>query len=400
MVFTHTRCSIFHNMRILFFNYEFPPLGGGAANANKYILQEYSRIADLDVDLITSSIDKEYHLEKIGNNINIHRIPIGKNENNLHYQSAKEILMYLWGAYWFSRKLAKKNKYALSHSFFTVPCGFISLLIKWNYKIPYIVSLRGSDVPGYSNRFTFLDKFIKPITRLIWKNSSAVIANSQGLRELALKTNSKQEIGVIYNGIDIADFAPDYGKRPTDKLIVTLGASRITTRKGIEYLIKAFKKLVPKYPSIYLKAMGDGDEKNNLENLTKEFGLAENIEFIGRIPREKTTPFYQEASIFVLPSLNEGMSNAMLEALSAGLPLLATDTGGTKEIVEDGKNGFIIKMKDSDDIADKIEILIKNAELRMKMGNESRKKAEKMSWENVAKDYFDLYGKISNLKKV
>ena len=387
-------------MRILFLNYEYPPLGGGAANANKYILQEYSRIADLNVDLITSSIDKEYHLEEIGNNIKIHRIPIGKNESNLHYQSAKEILAYLWRAYWFSRKLVKKNNYTLSHSFFTVPCGFISLILKWNYKIPYVVSLRGSDVPGYSNRFIFLDKFIKPVTRLIWKNSSAVIANSQGLRELALKTNSKQEIGVIYNGIDIADFAPDYGKRPAEKLIVTLGASRITTRKGIEYLIKAFKKLVPKYPNVYLKAMGDGDEKSNLENLTKELGLAENIEFIGRIPREKTTPFYQEASIFVLPSLNEGMSNAMLEALSAGLPLLATDTGGTKEIVEEGKNGFIIKMKDSDDIADKMEILIKNEELRIKMGIESRKKAEKMSWENVAKDYFDLYGQVSNLKKV
>ena len=67
-------------MRILFFNYEYPPLGGGAANATAYILKEYSKIPDLSIDLITSSIDSEYHLEKIDNNIFIHKLPVGKNK--------------------------------------------------------------------------------------------------------------------------------------------------------------------------------------------------------------------------------------------------------------------------------------------------------------------------------
>lgn len=384
-------------MKVLFFNYEYPPLGGGAANATAYILEEYSKIPDLKIDLVTSSIDFDYHLEKIGENIFIHRLPIGKNKNNLHFQSQKDLLVYTWKAYFFSKKLAKNNNFDLSHSFFTIPCGFISLLLKWQCKIPYVVSLRGSDVPGYSDRFVFLYKFIKPLTRLIWKKSFAVIANSKGLKELALKTNPKQEIGVIYNGIDINQFRKLESckvESSDEKFIITTGASRITARKGIKYLIEAIKILSPRYSNIFLKAMGDGDEKENLEKLAKELGLEKNVEFIGRIPRENTSPYYQEASIFVLPSLNEGMSNAMLEALASGLPLVATDTGGTRELLEDGINGFIINMKDSQDLADKIEILIKDDGLRKRMGEESRKKAEGMSWEKVAEEYFNLYGKI------
>jgi glycosyltransferase involved in cell wall biosynthesis len=391
-------------MKLLFFNYEYPPLGGGAGNATAYILKEYSKIPDLKVDLITSSVDCEYHLEKMGENISIHRLPIGKNKNNLHFQSQKEVLKYTWKAYFFSKKLIKKNEYNLSHSFFAFPCGFISLLLKWQNRIPYIVSLRGSDVPGYSERFVWLYFFIKPLVRIIWKKSFAVVANSQGLKELALKTNPRQEIGVIYNGVDIQTFiprslasgteSPEAKLRGNLKFIITTGASRITARKGIKYLLEALNKLLPEYPNLYLELMGEGDEKENLEKISKDLGLEKNVKFVGRIPRENTAPYYQEASIFVLPSLNEGMSNAMLEALASGLPILATDTGGTRELVEDGKNGFIIQTKSSDNIAEKIKRLIDNPELRQKMAKESRKKALEMSWEKVAGEYVEIYNKI------
>jgi len=392
--------TVIYFMRILFFNYEYPPLGGGAGNATYYLLKEYAKIPDLKVDLVTSSIDAEYHREKMGGNISIHRLPIGKNRNNLHFQSQKEMLTYLFKAYFFSRKLIKENEYDLSHSFFTFPCGLISLFLKWQKKIPFIVSLRGSDVPGYNERFALLYFFLKPLSRLIWKKSLAVIANSQGLKDLALKTNPKQKIGVICNGIDTDQFnggssTPIMGvELPPDKFIITTGASRITARKGIKYLLEAMAKLLPEYSNVHLKLMGEGDEKENLEKMSKELGIEKNVEFVGRVPREDTAPFYREANIFVLPSFNEGMSNAMLEALASGLPLIATDTGGTKELLEDGKNGFIIQMKNSEDIAEKIKRLIDNPELRQKMAEESRKKALEMSWEKVAENYLDIYRKI------
>lgn len=396
-------------MKVLFFNYEYPPLGAGAANATAYLLKEYSCIPELEVDLVTSSISEDYVLEKIGENIRIHRLPIGKNRGNMHFQSRKDLIIYSIKAYFFARKLVRERKlagkpFSLSHSFFTVPCGFLSWLLKIEFRLPYIISLRGSDVPGYSDRFVLMYKFITPVIKLIWKYSAFVISNSIGLRDLALKSGTKKEIGIIYNGVDIEHFKPvsqglaltGKAKPWTDsRFIITTGASRVTHRKGLNYLIGAVAKLIPKYPNIQVRIMGEGNAQEELENLAKTLKIEKNVEFLGRIPREETAPYYQEAGIFVLPSLNEGMSNAMLEALASGLPIISTDTGGADELIKEGINGYIVKFKDSADIAEKLEKLINSPELTGLMGIESRKIAETMSWGKVAGQYAGLYKKIS-----
>ncbi|EKE25801.1 MAG: glycosyl transferase group 1 protein [uncultured bacterium] len=386
-------------MKILFFNYEFPPLGGGAGNASYYILNEYAKNPNVEVDFVTASVDEQYHLFKIGENISVHRIPIGKNAANIHFQTKKDLISYTWKSFWFARDLAKKNKYDLTHSFFTVPCGFISMLLKWEFGLPYIISLRGSDVPGYSERFVGLYHWVTPTILKIWKHATFVISNSQGLRELALKSNPKKEIGVIYNGIDIREFYPAPEKKDQDKFTI-ICVSRVTPRKGIRFLIQALKLLSGRYNHIRLIIVGDGNEKQSLEDLVLSLDLRDKVEFAGAIPHEKVFEYYQKADAFVLPSLNEGMSNVMLEALASGLPLVATDTGGTRELLSDEVNGFIVRMRDADDLEEKIEKLIIKPDLQQKMGQESRNLAEKLSWSNVAAEYEDLYQKIYNLRKI
>ena len=385
-------------MRIIFFNYEYPPLGGGAGNATACLLEQYLKMNDLEVDLVTSGISDKYELLELGKKIYIHKLPIGKNKNNLHFQSQKDLLVYSWKAFWFSKKLIGKNNYDLTHSFFTVPCGFLSLVFYFWKRIPYIVSLRGADVPGYAERFGFIYRFISPLISFIWKRAAFVVSNSQGLKELALKTNLRQEIGIIYNGINTEEFSPkDDFESGENEFVITPGASRLTERKGLRYLIEAVGVLFRKYPQVRLQIIGEGDERESLEDLSKSLGLEGKIIFLGRVDHEKTPELYRKADVFVLPSLNEGMSNAMLEALSSGLPILATDTGGTRELVDDGLNGYIIRMRSSEDISEKIEKLILDGNLREKMGRESRQRALRMSWENVAKKYVELY-KIAGKK--
>ena len=425
-------------MKILFLNYEYPPLGGGAGNATSYLLKEFAKISDLEVELITSSIDKQYHLEKVGENILIHRLPIGKNQKNLHFQSQKDLIIYFCKAYWFSQKILKEStsphqchdknndsnnikqnnntnglhwcrgKFDMTLAFFSVPCGFLAWILKKQFKVPYVVSLRGADVPGFSERFTWLYKIISPLIKKIWKESACVIAASQGLKDLALKTSPLQKMEIIPNGIDTRQFRPsliqievrprlEVGPRLNRlDIFQILCVTRITPRKNIRYLIEAVNQLCKKYTNLNLQIVGEGDEKGNLEKLAKELGIEKQINFAGLIPHEKLPAYYQSACVYVLPSQNEGMSNSMLEALSSGLPLLATDTGGTKELVEDGVNGFIIKMKNSEDIAEKLEILIKDEELRKKMGQKSREKAEGMNWESVAQKYVSMINDVSS----
>lgn len=386
-------------MRIIFFNYEFPPLGGGAGNASFYLLKEYAKNPQIQVDFITASIDENYHLLKMGENISIHRLPIGKNAANIHYQTKKDLVSYTWKAFWFARKLAKQNSYDLTHSFFSVPCGFISLLLKWQFKLPYIISLRGSDVPGYSERFVGLYRWVTPTILKIWKHADFVISNSQGLKELALRSNPQKEIGVIYNGIDVEEFSPAQQKGEQEEFTI-LCVSRVTPRKGIRFLIQAFKLLSGRYHNARLVIVGDGNEKKSLEDLVLSLDIREKVNFAGVVGHEKVATYYRKADVFVLPSLNEGMSNVILEALACGLPVVATDTGGTKELVTEGVNGLIVKMRSADDLADKIEKLMLDSQLKNQMGAQSRKLAEKLSWEKVAGEYFQLYTKTNNLRKM
>ena len=379
--------------KVLFFNYEYPPLGGGAANATKYILKEFSRRNDLRIDLVTSAIGDKYIREQLGKNIVIHRLPIGKKPDTLNYQTKGELLKYFWKSYWFGRKLLRKNKYDLTHSFFAVPCGVVSYLFKKQYKIPYIVSLRGSDVPGYSERFQSLYKIITPIIHLVWHNAKAVVTNSKGLTELAQKSDSKQRFLEIVNGVDTEFYKP--GKRTVidrQKEFRILLASRLTRRKGFRYAIEAFAKLVKKYPQITMRiAGGEGNATKELKEQVQKLKLEDKIKFTGLYNKDESAEIYNWADVFVMPSLNEGMSNNLLEALASGLPVLMTPTGGAEELVWDGQNGYLIKMKDVDSIVEKLEILIENPQKCDEFGQASRKIAEEMSWAKVAEQYAKLY---------
>jgi glycosyltransferase involved in cell wall biosynthesis len=168
----------------------------------------------------------------------------------------------------------------------------------------------------------------------------------------------------------------------------------------VRFLIQAFKLLSGRYGQARMIIVGDGNEKQSLENLVQGLDIKDKVQFAGAVPHEEVLKYYQQADIFVLPSLNEGMSNVMLEALACGLPIVSTDTGGTKELLTDGLNGLIVRMKDPDDLAEKIEKLILNPNLKQAMSLESRKLAEKLSWANVAKDYIELYKETRNLDRM
>jgi len=365
-------------MRILMLNYEFPPLGGGAANANFYLLKEFAKEKDLKIDLITSSIDK-FKEEKFSQNIIIYRLNIGKKNQNLHFQTNKDLLVYSLKSYFFAKKLLKKNDYNLVHAWFGIPCGFIAMLLGE----PYIVALRGSDVPFYNSRFKNLDKyFFQYLSRLIWEKAKIVVANSQGLKELAQKTAPNQKIQLIYNGVDTNEFKPPKTKKKSKDLRI-LCVARLIKRKGIDYLLKALGRLKDK--NFILTIIGDGNEKENLVNLTKKLKINSKVRFLGPIPHSEIIKYYQQNDLFVLPSLNEGMSNTILEAMACGLPIIATDVGGSEELVKE--NGFIIKPKSRKELVKAIQRYIDDRSLLEKQGQESRKRAEKMSWKNVAKKY-------------
>jgi glycosyltransferase involved in cell wall biosynthesis len=356
-------------------NYEFPPLGGGAANANKYILEAFSKYKDVKIDLITSS-QNEYQKELFSENITLYKLDVSKDQ--IHHWTQTEIIRYSYKAYRLGRKLTSKVEYDLVHAWFGVPCGVIAQRLG----LPYIVALRGSDVPGYNERFSWQYKVLKPIIKHVWNDADAVIANSRQLRELAYQTK-EMKIDVIPNGVAVDEFEPTYHDH---ERIQVLCVSRLVKRKGVSYLIQAAAET-----DIELTIVGEGKQEDKLQNMVEDYGIEDRVNFTGYVSHGEIHKYYEKSDIFVLPSFNEGMSNTVLEALAAGLPVVITETGGTNELID--RNGKIIPCKDSAAIADAIRTY--NKDQIKEHGKRSREIAEKMSWENVVEDYMEVYTKIS-----
>ncbi|MDI6720636.1 MAG: glycosyltransferase family 4 protein [Methanomicrobiales archaeon] len=369
-------------MKILMLNYEYPPLGGGAANATYYLLREFGKRNDLSVDLVTSSASGSFSEDHPADNIAVYNLPIRK--KSIHYWTMAEIISYSTQARSFIKKLDPKQ-YDLIHAFFGIPCG--ALAYEHRKDVPYIVSLRGSDVPGFNDRFSFQYTFLKPIIRRVWQQAAAVVANSEGLRDLAHQTDPSIPIDIIYNGIDTSEFT--VREKRNDGRFIVLTVARLIPRKGIDDLIRAVPEILEKCPDLLVRIIGEGNLESELRDLAKKLGVAGHIDFLGYIPHDELPGYYATSDVFVLPSRNEGMSNTILEAMAAGLPIITTDTGGTQELISG--NGQIIPQERPDAIAAAILQYISDSQMCQDHGNQSRVLSEFLDWKQVAEQYIKFY---------
>jgi len=227
-------------MRILVLNQDFPPMGGGASNANYYTLKEFAKNKNILVDLVTSSVKNNFQKVIFSEKVTIYRLNISK-QGNLDW-TFKEISKWTAKAYLFSKKLVKKNKYDLIICYCSWPSGIIGYRLNKKFDVPYIVLLRGSDVPFHNPRFKFLDNLIfSKLVPKVWKNAKKVIANSEGLKNKALETSKNQDIIVVPNGIDANYFKPI--KRIENKIIRIIYTGKLKPVKGLDFLLKSIYKL-------------------------------------------------------------------------------------------------------------------------------------------------------------
>ena len=212
----------------------------------------------------------------------------------------------------------------------------------------------------------------------ILENADNVIALTMNMKkELSQKFNINN-IRVISNGINLNHSKLDKVKSISNDEKIILSVARLRPEKGVEYLIKAIKIVLQKHAEIKLIIVGDGPEKEYLSRLVNEEGLKRNVHFTGDIPNEKVYEYYAMATIFVLPSLSEGFGLVLLEAMATGTPIIATNVCGLSEIIENGKNGFLVNPKNPNELAKGIIYLLENPKLRKKISKNNK---------NNSKDY-------------
>jgi len=370
-------------------NYEFPPIGGGAGKAHLYLLKEYAQTDELKIDVLTAAPKPGFTKEQFSDNITIYKV--GLHKKNLHYWRKIEVLEWLFKAQYHYRKMLRENNYDLVHAFFGFPTAYLCL--RSANKLPYIISLRGSDVPGYNIRLGLDYKLLSGLFRRIWNSAAAVVANSRGLQSLASQFTPNLDIKVIHNGINTKEFYPSKDKKLT-KPIQLLTVCRLISRKRIDLLIRAAYKARQLGLEIRLNIAGGGNLMGRLKKLTTKLNIAESVNFMGRVPAEQMPQLYRDNDVFVMCSVHEGMSNAMLEAMASGLPIITTRCEGVDELIAD--NGIVVEQARPDAIADEIQKLADDKNGYDLMCKAARKKVEQFGWDNIAEQYLRYYKNIAN----
>jgi len=368
-------------------NYEFPPIGGGAANAHRCLLQQYAGNSVLKVDVLTSAPERGFFKENFADNIAIYRV--GLHKKQLHFWRKIEVIEWLFKAKFQYRRLLRENDYDLVHAFFGFPTGW--LCYRTADKLPYIISLRGSDVPGEHARFKLDYKILGPVFAAIWKKAAVLVAPSEGLKNRALKFLPSVQIEVIPNGVELERFSPAETAREQQTLrLLTVG--RLSVTKRVEILIDAIEILHKAGYKVRFTIIGGGQMLQKLKRIVSGKNLGNIIEITGRIVAEDMPQVYRQNDIFVSASMQEGMSNAMLEAMASGLPIITTRCEGTEELIAD--NGFVVEYANAEEIAKAVRKLADDRQIYKQMAVAARRQAEQFAWNRVAEKYLILYEKL------
>lgn len=373
-------------MNILVICHEFPPVGGGTGNAAMHIGRELAKIHAVTV-LTSSGFRLPRREEKDG--LTIVRTPGLR--RRIYGMSPLELLVFTLSAIPAAMKLHRQKHIDGCLAFHGVPAAWISLAL-WKFcRVPYVVSLRGADVPGFlPKRFDRLHQLVIRLTRLSWHHARRVVANSQGLKDLAERTALPigVEVDVIPNGVDLEFYRPADAKTPMPVRKV-LFAGRVTEQKGLGYLLEALAGRAAELEGrLGVEIVGDGDLKTDLERHAHKRGLASIVSFSSWLSREELIKKYRSSDFFILPSLAEGMSNVILEAMACGLPVAATAIDANAELVREGINGFLFPPRDAAALG---RLLARIAQMDegelLAMGRTSRERVKDLSWVKAAEAY-------------
>lgn len=375
-------------MRILVVSHEFPPIGGGGANACYYLTKGFCKQGHR-VTVITANYRGLPERETTDG---VEIIRVSSKRAYQEHCSFTEMLSFLAKAWPTAQKVVRQKHYDICQVFFGIPNGPIGYLLKKRYHIPYIIRFGGGDIPGAQVRFDKVYKLLAPCIRLIWSSADRMIANSEGLRQRAYHFYDKKEIRVITNGVDTNYYLP---QESTSDKINLLFVSRLIEGKGLQFLLPQMKKIIQDCNTgVHLTVVGDGPYRSTLEEVVRKENVGQYVSFEGHKNRKQVVAYYQNADIFLLPSEQEGMPNVVLEAMSCGLPIVMTPCEGSTELIQG--NGVVVP---KEQFAQEIIKLCNNRELRISMGNESRRMAvEQFSWDYIVGEYLGIMGEVVNRK--
>lgn len=288
------------------------------------------------------------------------------------------------------KKIVKEIRPDILHAHYATSYGLIGSLI--NYK-PYIISVWGSDVYDFPNK-SVIHKFV---LKYNLRKANIILSTSKSMAEETKKYIDKNVLVTPF-GVDIEKFSPNKIERKKEKNEFIIGTIKtLEDIYGIDVLIRAFKIIKDRNKNINvrLKIAGKGSREKFLKNLTKELQIDKYVDFLGYINQNQVAEEFRGFDIAVFPSLFESFGVAAVEAQSCGTVVIVSDISGLMEATYPEKTSIIFKKGNYNDLANKIEYILKNEELRNEMSINARKYVEENyniidNFNYIDKIYIDL----------
>ncbi|MFQ5728885.1 MAG: glycosyltransferase [Waddliaceae bacterium] len=287
----------------------------------------------------------------------------------------------------FIKTLKVSNKVDLFHAHWLYS-GIIASLVKILKGTPFIVTLRGSDVfRAKKGRLSYL------LSHWVMQHADFITTVNKDLRNWVIQEGvAPNAVFVIRNGVEL-------NKREKREKLTSLCrflfVGHLVPAKGLDILIESIAIVYRVEKTIHLTIVGDGQDINRLKSDVQQNGLHDHVNFLGTQPSDQIPLLMHQADCLVLPSLREGTPNVILEAMACGLPVVATDLPGIREVVKDGITGHLVKPKDVNTLTEKLLEMIRNPKSRQQMGEKGFQSISemKLGWDYSAKQYLEIYKK-------
>jgi len=336
----------------------------------------------IPVSVLTRSVKNEKSFEQI-NGVKVYR------EIHVIDKGKWFGISYILTTFYFLFK--KRHTYNIIHCHIADGLGYIAaLLIKFLFNKKIIVKIALS---GPTSDFKMLKKSrLNRICLKMLHNVDKVITICSWSKKEALNEGfSESKITFIPNGVNTDHFIPSPAAECASNKITFLG--RLNYQKGIDTLLLAFSSLIMNKPGLQLEITGEGPEKPNLLKMAEDLNITNKVIFHGK----NTDPyaFLLSSTVFVLPSRSEGLPNVLLEAMSCGLPVIASNVGGNLDLIQSGINGILFEEGNYEQLSSAIETILDDQQLKEKLGkNAIQTIVSNYAMEQVSSTYIDLYNKL------
>jgi glycosyltransferase involved in cell wall biosynthesis len=374
----------------------YPRFIGGAEVTVKEVTDRISP-NEIEFDMITLRLDGRLpRHEKIGN-VNVYRIGWSAKQKT----SSDSLSWYLHlNKYFFlifgplkALSLHRRRPYDAIWSLMATYNSFAAVFFKLlKPKVKFVFTLQDGDPIDYLKRRALP---LYPFFKMMFTKADHIQAISKYLADWAKDMGAKCPITVVPNAVDVALFsrkddplvlsklATDLGKKAGDVFLVT--TSRLVVKNAVGDIVKALSYL-PNHVKLLILGQGYEEEKLKLEagKLKPATDGNSRVSFLGYVPHAEMPKYLQISDIFIRPSLSEGLGNSFLEAMAAGLPVIATPVGGIPDFLRDGETGLFCEINNPKSIAQKVEKLIKDRESREYIVRQAKEMVEeKYTWERI-----------------